>query len=211
MRVLPSLAVGLFSGALAATVSKDATCGGTNKYTCLGSSFGNCCSSAGWCGSTSAYCGTGCQSAYGNCGSNSPTTSSTVRSKSKHGASSTVLSSSKVSLATSKTSAVVSPTATASSSTTQCLDGKKVPYKVFADAAYSQLAQPYNLRLPYKPAVIVVPTTNQHVQDAVVCGGKNGLKIQAKSGGHSYASFSSGGKDGSMGQQICTPHSVARC
>jgi hypothetical protein len=80
---------------------------------------------------------------------------------------------------------------------------KKVPYKVSSDAAYSQLAQPYNLRLPYKPAVIVLPTTNQHVQDAVVCGAKGGLKIQAKSGGHSYASYSSGGKDGSMGKLTC--------
>lgn len=267
MRVVSFLTIGLFSGALAATVSKDATCGGTNKYTCLGSTFGNCCSRAGWCGSTSAYCGTGCQPGYGNCGSNSPTSSKPVSSKSiasstkssapaptstkkvstdatcggskgytclgssfgnccsangwcgstpaycgtgcrsgfgncgsNNGASSTVLSSTKASSATSKTSAVSSPSATASGSTTQCLTGKKVPYKVSSDAAYSQLAQPYNLRLPYKPAVIVLPTTNQHVQDAVVCGAKSGLKIQAKSGGHSYASFSSGGKDGSMGK-----------
>jgi hypothetical protein len=113
----------------------------------------------------------------------------------------TVLISTKVSSATSKaSSAAPSPSATASGSATQCLTGKKVPYKVSSDAAYSQLAQPYNLRLPYKPAVIVLPTTNQHVQDAVVCGAKGGLKIQAKSGGHSYASYSSGGKDGSMGK-----------
>ncbi|KAF1837299.1 glycoside hydrolase/deacetylase [Decorospora gaudefroyi] len=54
----------------ATKVTTDATCGGTSGYTCLGSSFGNCCSSAGWCGSTSAYCGSGCQSGFGNCGSN---------------------------------------------------------------------------------------------------------------------------------------------
>lgn len=262
MRVISFLAVGLFSGALAATVSKDATCGGTNKYTCAGSTFGNCCSSAGWCGSTTAYCGTGCQSAYGNCGSNSPTSSKPVSSKSiasstksssapaptstkkvttdatcggtkgftclgssfgnccssagwcgsttaycgtgcqsgfgncgsNNGASSSVLRGTKVSSATS------SPSATASSSAAQCLNGKNVPYKMSSDAAYAQLAEPYNLRLPYKPAVIVLPTTNKQVQDAVVCGAKAGLKIQAKSGGHSYASFSSGGKDGSMGK-----------
>jgi len=57
-------------------VTTDATCGGANGFTCQGSTFGNCCSSAGWCGSTSAYCGTGCQSAFGTCGtSSSPTTS----------------------------------------------------------------------------------------------------------------------------------------
>lgn len=66
------------------------------------------------------------------------------------------------------------------------------------DADYAQLIAPYNLRLPYKPAAVVLPTTNQHVQDAVVCASQAGLKVQAKSGGHSYASFSTGGKDGSM-------------
>lgn len=67
-----------------------------------------------------------------------------------------------------------------------------------ADAEYAELVEPFNLRLPYKPAVVVLPTTNQHVQDAVICAAQSGLKVQAKSGGHSYASFSSGGKDGSM-------------
>ncbi|USP73779.1 carbohydrate esterase family 4 protein [Curvularia clavata] len=52
----------------AKTVSPDATCGGTKGYTCSGSTFGNCCSSAGWCGSTTDYCGTGCQSGFGTCG-----------------------------------------------------------------------------------------------------------------------------------------------
>ena len=54
------------------------------------------------------------------------------------------------------------------------------------------------MRLAYTPAVIVLPTTTQHVSDAVVCAGKNNVKVQAKSGGHSYASFSSGGQSGSM-------------
>jgi len=64
-------------------VTTDATCGGTNQYTCLGSSFGNCCSSAGYCGTTSAYCGTGCQSGFGNCGSNGAVTSAKPASSTK--------------------------------------------------------------------------------------------------------------------------------
>lgn len=50
-------------------VSTDGTCGGTNAYTCQGSTFGNCCSQYGWCGSTSAYCATtsGCQAGFGTC------------------------------------------------------------------------------------------------------------------------------------------------
>lgn len=49
------------------TVSPDATCGGTDGYTCLGSFYGDCCSSSGYCGTTNVYCGQGCQSAFGNC------------------------------------------------------------------------------------------------------------------------------------------------
>ncbi|KAF3043417.1 hypothetical protein E8E12_006231 [Didymella heteroderae] len=35
--------------------------------TCLGSTFGDCCSQYGYCGSSSGHCGTGCQSGFGNC------------------------------------------------------------------------------------------------------------------------------------------------
>jgi hypothetical protein len=48
------------------TVSTEGNC--TNGITCLGSTFGNCCSINNWCGSTPAYCGTGCQDAFGTCG-----------------------------------------------------------------------------------------------------------------------------------------------
>ncbi|KAF2262955.1 hypothetical protein CC78DRAFT_618050 [Lojkania enalia] len=70
--VQPSSTVRSSSAAPSSTlkVSTDGSCSGTSKFTCLGSTFGNCCSQYGWCGSTSAYCGTGCQSGFGNCGSN---------------------------------------------------------------------------------------------------------------------------------------------
>lgn len=67
-----------------------------------------------------------------------------------------------------------------------------------SDADYAALIEPYNTRLPFTPAVVVLPMTNQHVQDAVLCAAQAGLKVQAKSGGHSYASNGLGGKDGSM-------------
>ena len=54
-------------------VSKDATCGGANGFTCQDSTFGNCCSKNGYCGSSAAYCGTGCQAGFGTC-SAPPTT-----------------------------------------------------------------------------------------------------------------------------------------
>ncbi|KAK1985377.1 hypothetical protein LZ30DRAFT_779082 [Colletotrichum cereale] len=45
-------------------VSTDGSCGGTNGYTCPGST---CCSEYGFCGATTAHCGTGCQPLFGTC------------------------------------------------------------------------------------------------------------------------------------------------
>ena len=45
--------------------SVDGSCG--NGVTCVGSTFGNCCSASGYCGSTDVYCGAGCQAAFGEC------------------------------------------------------------------------------------------------------------------------------------------------
>lgn len=87
---------------------------------------------------------------------------------------------------------------TTSTSITDCLGEKDVPTRWANSPDYDELAEPFNLRLPYKPLVIILPETNQHVQDAVACALQCNLKVQAKSGGHSYASFSSGGKDGAM-------------
>jgi hypothetical protein len=80
----------------------------------------------------------------------------------------------------------------------QCLDSRVVPHKRPSHAKYADLVEPFNSRLPYKPAVVVLPTTNQHVQDAVLCAAQTDLKVQARCGGHGYASYSSGGQDGHM-------------
>lgn len=68
------------SSGVPTAVSTDGSCGGSTGETCLGSTFGNCCSQYGYCGSTSAYCGTGCQPAFGNCGSNSASSASSSAS-----------------------------------------------------------------------------------------------------------------------------------
>ena len=57
-------------------VTTDGQCG-ANGATCLGATFGNCCSSSGWCGTSDAHCGTGCQAGFGNCGIVSKTTTAT--------------------------------------------------------------------------------------------------------------------------------------
>ncbi|KAL2811859.1 hypothetical protein BJX63DRAFT_443829 [Aspergillus granulosus] len=46
--------------------STDGLCGAANGgQTCLGSSFGDCCSGSDYCGDTAEYCGTGCQPEFG--------------------------------------------------------------------------------------------------------------------------------------------------
>ena len=123
-------------------------------------------------GTTDAYCGTGCQPGFGTCtGSTPPTSTSTSTSRS------------------------ATPTST---SLQDCLGAKDVPVSFTNSAGFSALAQPYNLRLAYTPAAIVLPTTTQHIIDAVLCAGNSNVKVQAKGGGHSYASFSSGGQNGAM-------------
>jgi FAD/FMN-containing dehydrogenase len=47
--------------------------------------------------------------------------------------------------------------------------------------------QPYNLDLPVTPIAVVRPDTAQDVSGFVKCASQNGVKVQAKSGGHSYA------------------------
>lgn len=79
-----------------------------------------------------------------------------------------------------------------------CLANKSVPLTVSTSADWTDFVTSYNIRLQYAPSVIVIPDTTQQVSDAVVCASANGIKVQAKSGGHSYASTSSGGQDGSM-------------
>ncbi|KAI6345780.1 hypothetical protein MCOR25_011016 [Pyricularia grisea] len=73
--ILLTLATVVLGGPTLKT-SRNAKCGAASGSTCLGSTFGNCCSKNGWCGSTDAYCGAGCQSGYGTCTTSVTTTTS---------------------------------------------------------------------------------------------------------------------------------------
>lgn len=79
-----------------------------------------------------------------------------------------------------------------------CLDVHSVPYLGPSDPTWAELICPYNLRLAYTPVALVVPVTIPEIQDAVTCAGSLDVKVQARSGGHSYASNSLGGANGSM-------------
>jgi len=79
-----------------------------------------------------------------------------------------------------------------------CLSQAKVPVDAKGSNDWNQDAAPFNRRLPYTPAAIAVPKTLQDIQNAVTCGAKTGVKVSAKSGGHSYASFGLGGENGHL-------------
>lgn len=51
----------------------------------------------------------------------------------------------------------------------------------------SQWVKPYNLDIPVVPAAVIRPDNAQDVSAAVKCASANGIPVQPKSGGHSYA------------------------
>ncbi|KAK0703894.1 carbohydrate oxidase from Microdochium Nivale in complex with substrate analogue [Lasiosphaeria miniovina] len=79
-----------------------------------------------------------------------------------------------------------------------CLTSAGVPIDVKGSADWQRDAAPFNLRVPFTPVAISVPTTVKHIQKSVLCGKKLGVKVTAKSGGHSYASLGFGGEDGHL-------------
>ncbi|KAK7419738.1 hypothetical protein QQX98_003110 [Neonectria punicea] len=81
---------------------------------------------------------------------------------------------------------------------TSCLSSAKVAFDVKGSSDWTQDGTAYNLRLQYEPAAIAVPTSVSQISAAVACGAKHGVKVSAKSGGHSYTSFGFGGEDGHL-------------
>jgi FAD/FMN-containing dehydrogenase len=79
-----------------------------------------------------------------------------------------------------------------------CLTESGVPIDTQGSAGWEQDAAPFNVRVPYTPVAISVPTTIEHIQSSVLCGKKLGIKVSPKSGGHSYASLGFGGENGHL-------------
>lgn len=49
--------------------------------------------------------------------------------------------------------------------------------------------KPYNLSIPIKPAAITYPKTAAQVAAIIKCAVEAKLKVQARSGGHSYGNY----------------------
>jgi FAD/FMN-containing dehydrogenase len=79
-----------------------------------------------------------------------------------------------------------------------CLSSAGVPNDSPGTDDWKLDVAPFNLQLNFTPVAIAVPTNVKHIQDAVACAAKLGVKANAKSGGHSYASFGLGGEDGHL-------------
>jgi FAD/FMN-containing dehydrogenase len=79
-----------------------------------------------------------------------------------------------------------------------CLEKSGVPTDSFGTDDWRLDVAPFNLQLNYTPVAIAVPNNIKHIQDAVACAAKLGVKANAKGGGHSYASFGLGGEDGHL-------------
>ncbi|KAI0181117.1 putative glucooligosaccharide oxidase [Hypoxylon sp. FL1284] len=56
----------------------------------------------------------------------------------------------------------------------------------------------YNLDISVEPVAVTRPDTSEDVSNIVKCAVANSVKVQAKSGGHSYANYGLGGQDGEL-------------
>ncbi|KAH9212692.1 glucooligosaccharide oxidase [Leptodontidium sp. 2 PMI_412] len=79
-----------------------------------------------------------------------------------------------------------------------CLNTANVPRSLPGSANFTQAIKPFNLRLPFTPVAVAVPSTVPQVQAAVACGVQYNLAVTAKGGGHSYASHGIGGENGHL-------------
>lgn len=80
----------------------------------------------------------------------------------------------------------------------QCLTTSDVPQALPGTPEFAISSSVHNLRQQFTPLAIALPTTVTHVQAAVACGREHGVKVNARSGGHSYASHGIGGEDGHL-------------
>ncbi|PVF98620.1 FAD-binding domain-containing protein [Serendipita vermifera] len=58
--------------------------------------------------------------------------------------------------------------------------------------------KPYNWDIPVTPLAVTRPTSTDEVSKVVKCAAASGVKVQARSGGHSYANYCLGGEDGAV-------------
>jgi len=83
---------------------------------------------------------------------------------------------------------------TNSSAVQKCLEaavgGNKALLATSATIGYQiSHVKPYNLDIPVKPAAVTYPQSAEQVAAIVKCAVDNSLKVQPRSGGHSFANY----------------------
>lgn len=96
---------------------------------------------------------------------------------------------------------------------TDCLVQHSIPF-VDPDrnstAVYFQAAQSDNVRFHFHPMAIAFPGSTAQVSQVVKCARENGnVQTVARSGGHSFAGYSSGGQDGALIVDLANMTSIA--
>lgn len=56
----------------------------------------------------------------------------------------------------------------------------------------------YNQRLQPEPTAILYPSSQEQIAQALSCASQTGVKVSARGGGHSYASYGLGGDNGAL-------------
>ena len=95
-------------------------------------------------------------------------------------------------------SGALAGTSSPSTTLSACLSSAGLSPVTSSSSAYAADVLAYNHRLAYKPAAVVYPANASGVAAAVQCAASAGVKVAARSGGHSYAANGVGGQDGSL-------------
>ncbi|CAG8067170.1 unnamed protein product [Penicillium nalgiovense] len=86
---------------------------------------------------------------------------------------------------------------------------KIVPTAYNTSVQWLELTKSFNVAQLYNAVTITLPTTPQEVSDSASCAASVGIKVQARSGGHSYASYSTGGGNGSLIVDLRVFHTIS--
>ena len=79
-----------------------------------------------------------------------------------------------------------------------CISKQHVEIVTNTSADFSAAVHPFNTRVPWEPLAVTIPKNAKEVSIAVKCAKTYGVKVAARSGGHSYGGYDLGGRDGSL-------------
>ncbi|GAA5977128.1 hypothetical protein JCM10908_004865 [Rhodotorula pacifica] len=84
------------------------------------------------------------------------------------------------------------------SSLYDCLWNQGLSPVTTSSSGYADNSAAYNQRLQPEPIAILYPSSQNQIAQALSCASQSGVKVSARGGGHSYASYSLGGDDGAL-------------